>query len=260
MVRESPAPTFERPSRDAGYLSEVFVSFQGEGAYAGEEHLFLRFAGCPLRCRYCDTPGSLTRTARCQLRVPGQGEQLLANPLPAEALETHVAAALAARPSIQKLAITGGEPLLQWRFLCSFLPRVRSWRPVLIETAGVHPAWLEPLVEFVDVVSMDIKLLSNSGEGPFWDEHERFLQIACARDVYVKILADDATPEDEVAHAVALVHRVGAGIPVFLQPIHDADGKPTLSAPRLHALFARARDLHGPVRFLPQVHKLLGIP
>ncbi len=45
-----------------GYLSEIFVSFQGEGLHVGRRHLFLRLSGCHLRCRYCDTPGSLTRS------------------------------------------------------------------------------------------------------------------------------------------------------------------------------------------------------
>ena len=45
-----------------GYLSEIFVSFQGEGAHVGYRHLFVRLAGCNLRCRYCDTPDSRERT------------------------------------------------------------------------------------------------------------------------------------------------------------------------------------------------------
>ena len=37
---------------------EVFASVQGEGWYVGEPQVFLRLSGCPLRCRWCDTPGS----------------------------------------------------------------------------------------------------------------------------------------------------------------------------------------------------------
>ena len=35
--------------------AEVFASLQGEGLRQGEATLFIRLAGCRLRCRFCDT-------------------------------------------------------------------------------------------------------------------------------------------------------------------------------------------------------------
>jgi len=55
-----------------GNVSEVFVSFQGEGVHAGRRHLFVRLGGCPLRCRYCDTPESLVPTAQCRILGPDE--------------------------------------------------------------------------------------------------------------------------------------------------------------------------------------------
>lgn len=39
-------------------ISEIFHSIQGEGAFTGAAMIFIRFAGCNLRCDFCDTKES----------------------------------------------------------------------------------------------------------------------------------------------------------------------------------------------------------
>src|SRR5919108_6164740 len=101
----------------SGFVSEIFCSFQGEGVFAGRKHVFLRMAGCNLRCRYCDTPESLVRTRSCRVHgVTGRQEGSIANPLdPMQAGEL-LSEIVAEEPGIHALAITGGEPLVQAEF------------------------------------------------------------------------------------------------------------------------------------------------
>ena len=40
-------------------LTEIFTSIEGEGIFCGTKTLFVRLAGCPYGCFYCDTQDSL---------------------------------------------------------------------------------------------------------------------------------------------------------------------------------------------------------
>src|SRR5215467_6749298 len=107
-----------RMPRGTANVSEIFVSFQGEGLHAGRRQLFVRFGGCPLRCRYCDTPESLVPVPECRVLGP-DGERRLANPLGLDSLADEVRALAAVSPALHAVAVTGGEPLAQVDFLAS---------------------------------------------------------------------------------------------------------------------------------------------
>lgn len=74
-------------------VTEIFYSLQGEGTLAGTPSVFVRLAGCPLRCRWCDTKYAWDFSA---------GEDLSPDEI-ACAVEKH-------RCSF--VVLTGGEPLV----------------------------------------------------------------------------------------------------------------------------------------------------
>ena len=240
-----------------GYLSEIFVSFQGEGVHAGRRHLFVRLAGCNLRCRYCDTPESLERLPRYRVHAGDGRSREVANPVtPATAL-ADILPLLDGAP-VDGLAVTGGEPLMQADFLAELLADGRLPRPRLLETNGMLPEPLGDVLAVVDVVSMDIKLPSNSGERPLWEPHARFLARAGAK-AYVKVLIDAGTDVADVEQAADLVRLQAPGASLFLQPITDAAGRIDIDAAGMTRFFAAARVRHADVRLLPQAHKTLAI-
>lgn len=241
-----------------GYLSEIFLSFQGEGLFAGRRHLFLRLAGCHLRCRYCDTPGSLERTS--SLRIHGVDGQISVreNPVaPGEVLGLALPLVEAAGGA-DGIAVTGGEPLLQAEFLAELLADARWPRPRLLETSGTQPDRLSAVLAVVDAVSMDIKLPSNTGEPPFWDAHARFLAASRGK-AYVKVLVDESTDVAEVEQAARLVRREAPDIPVFLQPITTGARRIELTSAALNRFFGALKVQLADVRVIPQIHKVLGI-
>jgi 7-carboxy-7-deazaguanine synthase len=241
-----------------GYVSEIFVSFQGEGAQVGYRHLFIRLAGCNLRCSYCDTPDSLERTATYTVSANGGPPQVERNPVSAPDLANLITLLLKREALIDALALTGGEPLAQSEFLRAVLETGRFPVPVLLETNGVLPQRLREVLPLVSIISMDIKLPSNAGEGTFWDEHAEFLRLARAKDLSVKILVDRTTADEDVAHAASLVVAIGPDIPVFMQPIVDPAGIQLIDAEHLMRLYLVARQYLTSIRVLPQTHKQIG--
>lgn len=242
----------------SAYVSEIFCSFQGEGAAVGKRHLFIRMAGCHLRCRYCDTPESLERTHAMTVRGR-MGQTTLANPVTVDDVVREVIGLIDQEGPIDGIALTGGEPLIQADFLATLLQSPAIPRPRLLETSGTHAERLASLVSLVDIVSMDIKLPSNTGERPFWDEHERFLRVAGDK-VYVKVLVDSATDNADVDRAAQLVRQSAPNAAVFLQPITGEDGGIDVTQTKLDSFFDQARRYLGDVRVLPQMHKFLRIP
>ncbi len=103
------------------FVHSVFYSLQGEGPKAGVPSVFLRLAGCNLRCSYCDTPEALERGRK--ISVVKLKEEILS---------------LSDRA--QNLVITGGEPLLQSRGLGILIEEVLPHFPsVEVETNGTLP-------------------------------------------------------------------------------------------------------------------------
>lgn len=242
-----------------GYLSELFVSFQGEGAHVGERHLFVRLAGCNIRCTYCDTPDSLERVGQYTVYASDGGQSVHENPILPNDLATLVSHLLESEGPIDAIALTGGEPLTQAEFLREFLVAADLPVPVLLETNGVLPKKLAEVVDLVDIVSMDIKLPSNSSERPFWEEHASFLAQAKHRDLYVKILVDGRTSTTDLHAAGRLLEAEAPDIEAFLQPIVDSAGAPQVSNARLTEFYLLLRQQHRRLRVLPQTHKILGV-
>ncbi|RMF24016.1 MAG: 7-carboxy-7-deazaguanine synthase QueE [Deltaproteobacteria bacterium] len=240
------------------YLSELFVSVQGEGSRAGERHLFVRFAGCNLRCSYCDTPESLVRVPECVIDWPDGRRERAANPVCAARLAEWIDEFCSSDPAISMIALTGGEPLVQRRFLETFLAEQRLPRPFLLETNALICDRVESIAARAGIISADIKLPSAEGV-PHWEEHERFFALCRAKRLDAKIVVGEETPESEVCQAARLVARWAPDAVVFLQPMTDpASGRWRITQARLWRLAALA-SRHAPVRLRPQLHRLAGM-
>lgn len=247
-------------SESTAYLSEIFASAQGEGARAGERHLFVRFSGCNIRCVYCDTPDSLVREPTCKISYPDGKEVLRKNPFSVAELSGVVARCCEEDPRISMIALTGGEPMVQQKFLNEWLATEPPAVGCLLETNATIVQGLQRLAPRLAVVSADVKLPSNSGEEPFWDRHGEFLRECSQTETYVKMPVSDDTDADEVRRGARLVADCSPRASLFIQPITDErTGQWRIGQSRLLTLLGAAVAENERSVVLPQLHKLAGI-
>ncbi len=119
-------------------ISEIFHSIQGEGELTGVPSVFIRTAGCNLRCRWCDTPYASWEPEGEELSIPG----ILAR---------------ASQPRLRHCVLTGGEPMIARDTPALAAALHEENYHVTIETAGTVP----PAGITCDLASISPKL-SNS--------------------------------------------------------------------------------------------------
>lgn len=160
-------------------LSEIYPSIQGEGLHVGEPTLFVRFAGCNLRCPGwpCDTPHAID---------PEKYRHEWENVEPEELIRRIEAF------GIQRICLTGGEPFLQPK---SELEEVvedlwkKGYRFDCFSNGTIlYPTWAPAWITFC----MDWKLPS-SGEDPFNDNRVDNLNLLheSGSDQAVKFVVKD---------------------------------------------------------------------
>ena len=257
-------------------IMEVFASIQGEGAFAGEAQVFLRLAGCPLRCEWCDTPHSWSvdegRSARIATPEGSKRHSAWANPFQAA---TWVAAC---EPrEARTVSVTGGEPLMWPEFLLG-LPDMLAGRRVHLETAAAHPETLRRVAPAFDHLSLDLKLPEDMGEvvpigvggvnaepsprtPSDWTRVRReVLAIAAERDACAKIVVRSARPMSAYLPLLEDLERLAPTLPLYLTPVSPMAGVAAPEPEFLEDLVEEARDLHLDVRVIPQLHRVLSIP
>ncbi|MBK7878072.1 MAG: 7-carboxy-7-deazaguanine synthase QueE [Planctomycetes bacterium] len=255
---------------------EVFSSIQGEGAFVGEPQVFLRLRGCPLRCRWCDTPGSWTLpsepTARIARPAGARRDDAWATPFQAACWIAEV------EPGAPRtVSVTGGEPLLWPAFVLGLKPMLGR-RRLHLETAGAHPRALDLVLPACDHVSLDLKPDFDL-DPPVELAHPRAtperaprdaaewavartecLRLVAGRDACGKLVVSGGHPAEAFAPILDEVERHASGLLVVVQPASPVGGVEAPSQELVDAVAEMARDRELPVRVLPQVHRLLGIP
>jgi len=220
-----------------GKIAEVFDSVQGEGLYLGEKQIFVRFYGCNLGCRFCDT--------KLHSFMEYEPEELF------KELKLY-------RDRYHSISFTGGEPLLQKDFLKEILKLTRKNNfKNYLETNGVLHEELKDIIEHLDFVAMDLKLPSSTGLSDFWDEHRLFLKIASRCEVFLKAVICKDTTEEDLMLGLKLIRETAQQAVLVLQPDSNEDKA------HFYAKIEKFKELCRKERVtacaVEQIHKAIGV-
>lgn len=190
------------------WIAETFVSVQGEGKLAGVPSLFVRTAGCNLRCWFCDTPFS---------SWDARGEQRSIAALLAP-LDVH--------PGVRHAVVTGGEPLIAKHVEVLLAALKARGVHVTIETAGTVAPEFDPAL--VDLWSVSPKLASSTPDeraGAWRERHEatrvndEAIAVMMRGEHQLKFVAGAPSDLDAIAAWLERLERLGAhGNDVMIMP------------------------------------------
>ncbi len=239
-------------------VTEIFSSVQGEGLFLGCRQIFIRFGGCNLNCSYCDTVKGEHEYCRIET-VPGKRDFVLKqNPM--RVVDVAEASVLLKLSGHHSVSLTGGEPLLHSNFIRELIPSLKGTREgIYLETNGTLPDELSGIIDYIDIVAMDVKLPSVAGHPELWNKHRRFLETAAGKRVFVKSVVGEETPGEEIEMVCGLIEKVDKKIPLVIQPVSTNGKISSVSAVRLADLQSNALRRLTDVRIIPQTHKIMGL-
>lgn len=214
-------------------IREIFTSIQGEGPYVGQKHIFVRFCKCNLNCAYCDTDFNSQNAKDYNI------DDLALN---------------LADNDAEVISFTGGEPLLELDFLKEFLCEYKSKlnKKIYLETNGTLYKNLAQIIDYIDIISMDIKLQSATGQKNLFFENEEFLKIAQKKETFIKVVFDENISDDEIEKVAYLAKKYNTLL--ILQP-----KMPINKGLDLDNIYNKFYKKYKNIRLIPQVHKYLNL-
>jgi 7-carboxy-7-deazaguanine synthase len=258
----------------SGYITELFSSFQGEGPCVGRRQIFIRFAGCPFSCFYCDTPSAKEPKPRfCTVfgKFMGKNDpfgnafkkRFFENPM-----SSHLVLELLTElrtPDLHSVSYTGGEPLFSAAFVKEIAKEAKDMHlKNYIETNGYSARAFGSLADHFDFASIDIKLKRHQASTDYDKQYKN--ELECIRisverglETIVKVVVIKDTAIEEIEHICR--ELADLNIKFVLQPITGDRARRDI-VPGIKELFAIS-EIAGAflpdVMVIPQVHKILRI-
>ena len=233
-------------------LFEIFTSVEGEGILYGTKTLFVRLAGCPFTCFYCDTIESLPLDSGTEYSIE-EANQLI---------DTNL------KNQTYKVNFTGGDPLIQHEAVALLAKHIQTKNiRTYLESSCFDIDRFNHVLPFMDIVKIEFK----TKDSDFVDSkhYEKLIihamkclesSINANKITYIKIVVSSKTQLNEFKKLVDDIFNI-----ISKENIDGFVIQPTygISEPSLDLLL-NLYDVVFPyyidVKVVPQLHKFIGAP
>lgn len=233
-------------------LFEIFTSLEGEGVLYGTKTLFVRLAGCPFTCFYCDTKEALPLDSGKEYGI-ADACKLIEKSL---------------QDKTYKVNFTGGDPLIQAEAVAELAKFVQSKHiPTYLESSCFDAKKFRQVLPYIDFIKIEFK----TPDTQFVDaKHystllENALEclkaaIETKKSTYIKIVVSSKTDSKFFEDLVKKIFELTDPKDLkgfIIQPTYGIS-EPNLD--KLLSFYDIAYRFYSEVRVVPQLHKLIGAP
>jgi len=233
-------------------IFEIFTSIEGEGILYGTKTLFVRFAGCPYTCFYCDTLDALPLDSGKEYSITEACDLIDDN----------------LQDNTYKVNFTGGEPLIQYEAVNELAKHAKArGLPTYLESACFDSKKFLYVLPSIDFVKIEFKTIDSE----FIDEKhypnliKNTLEclkaaIEAKKTTYIKIVISSKTELSSFAELRDQIFKIISKKDIsgfIIQPTTGLS-EPTLE--QLLVFYDAVYPFYEEVRVVPQLHKIISAP
>ena len=233
-------------------LFEIFTSIEGEGILYGTKTLFVRLAGCPFTCFYCDTKESLPLDSGTEYSIE-EANRLIDSNL---------------KNQTYKVNFTGGDPLIQHEAVALLAKHIQSKKILTyLESSCFDVDRFNHVLPFIDIAKIEFK----TKDSDFVDlkHYEKFIghtmkclesSVKAKKTTYIKVVVSSKTQLNEFEKLVKEIFAIISKDDVdgfIIQPTYGIS-EPSLE--HLLNLYDLVYPYYVGVKVVPQLHKFIGAP
>jgi 7-carboxy-7-deazaguanine synthase len=233
-------------------LYEIFTSIEGEGLLYGTKTLFVRLAGCPFKCFYCDTKDAIPMNSGQEYTL-GEAKKMIERSL---------------ERNTYKVNFTGGDPLAQSEAVAELAKFIQLKKiPTYLESScydSTKFAQVLPCIDFIKIEfkTPDSEFVDSKHYSKLLENELGCLKLAVesGKVTYIKVIVSAKTelgPFKKLLEKIFDIVSKSALAGFIIQPSYGI-AEPSLE--QLLNFYDQVHVYYKDVRIVPQLHKFIGAP
>ena len=233
-------------------LFEIFTSVEGEGILYGTKTLFVRLAGCPFKCFYCDTKDSLPMDSGQEYTIEEVYKLIEKN------LEKNT----------YKVNFTGGDPLVQSEAVVEMAKFVQAKNiPTYIESSCYDSQKFSQVLPYINYIKIEFKTPDSESVDP--KHYSKLLEnelqclnhaVNSQKTTYIKVVISSKTQLEPFKNLLEKIFGAISKTQIAGFIIQPSYGTAEPSLKQLFSFYDTVYPYYNEVRIVPQLHKFIGAP